>query len=102
MLLAKVDCMSWFHRALLQVPDLEIFRLVYREELADTGCEPGIFALLLGDDLFVLLGCRGVAIIEVEEAPLDLRDGRLAFLVPHGHWRSVLLVIEAVKNEING
>ena len=39
MFFAKMNNVSWLGRTFLQVPNLEIFILIYYEELADTGCE---------------------------------------------------------------
>ena len=73
MFLTKVDGVCRFHGTLLQVPYLEIFRLVDGKELADTSCK----SVLVVDGynlLASLVSSWGFIVIEVEEAPLYLRD----------------------------
>jgi hypothetical protein len=93
-LLTKMDCVSWFHCALLQVPDLEVLCLVYREKFADTGGEPVLVAIESNGFFWSRLFCLwSFVVIEVEEAPLNLGDGGGAILVPNGHGGSVCLVV---------
>lgn len=55
-LLTKVNGVCWFHCALLQVPDLEVFCLVYREEFTDTSGK-SVLAAFWGDGFLGSLFC---------------------------------------------
>ena len=84
MLLAEVDHVSWLVLRLLQVPNLEVLRLVDGEELADTGCELRLVRVGRQHHLvFLPIFVLRLSFVEVEEAPLQRRDGSLALLVPN-------------------
>ena len=98
MLLAKPDGMGWFRGVLLQIPDLEVLRLVYRKELTDPSCEP---RFSLGQVL--ISSCR-VVLIEVQLTPLDLGDGALTLLIPNSQRTGELSTVEAkwvVRSEMH-
>ena len=88
-LMAKMDCVGWFHSALRQVPNLEIFRLIDCKELTDTRCKPS-FAVL---EFLVIIGCRTLVVIKIKQTPFDLRYCSLALLVPYSYRSSILSII---------
>ena len=51
--------------------------------------------VVCSNNFFSLVICScGLTIVEVKETPFYLSDGRVAFLVPNSHWRSVILIIQ--------
>ena len=92
-LLAEVYHVSGLCSALLQVPNLEVLRLINSEELADACSKPRLSLRLQRALLLVLSLLWLVALIEVQLTPLDLSDRTLAFLVPDSHRARIVLVI---------
>ena len=86
MFFAEMYHMSWFRRALLQVPDLEIFTLIDGKEFTYT-CSESLAIIIRNFDIFA-------RVFEVEEAPLDLRYGKLSLLIPYCHGCSKVLIID--------
>ena len=48
----------------------------------------------------LVINTRGLTIVEIEETPLNLGDGRVAFLVPNSHWCRIILV-KQTKTKLN-
>lgn len=76
-LLAELDRVTRLRLALLQIPDDEVLILVDGEELAQPGSEAGLLRLLVGLGVFL-----GAILLKIQLAPLDLRNGGAARLVP--------------------
>ena len=93
-LLAEVYHVSWLCSALLQVPNLEVFRLINSEELADACSKPRLSLRLLRALLLFLTNLLWlISLVEIQLTPLDLSDRSLAFLVPNSHGARIVLVI---------
>ena len=84
MLLAEVDHMSWLVFRLLQVPNLEVLRLVDGEELTDTGRELRLVRVGCQHHLvFLPVFVLRLSFVEVEKAPFQRCDSSLTLLVPN-------------------
>ena len=97
---AKVDYMSRFAGTSLEVPYLEVFTLVYREEFAYPASETCLImtirfvSLLLG--FFSLFGL----IIKIQLAPFNLRNRSICIMIPHCDRSSIFPLIKAIRKII--
>ena len=99
MFLAEVDHMRRLVQTLLQVPDEEVFALVDCEEFTETSSEFHIskFRILF---LFRRLPVIRHIILEIQVAPLDLRDRVLGGMVPHAQ-RGRIAFVKQPNQHIN-
>lgn len=98
MFVAELDRVSRLVLRLVQVPNLEFFVLVDREELTQACGESGVLVSEVLDALDVLLVLfLDVDVIKIKEAPLDLGNGIDGLVVPDCNRRREVLVEESTN-----
>ena len=101
-LIAELNHVSWLVIALVQVPDLEVFVLIYGKELTDSSCKPGCIitkVLCALEVLFVFLIRHYLSVIEIQETPLDLSYWIRSLMVPHRNGRCIILIIKPTQKK---
>lgn len=102
MLIAELDCMGWSAQTLVQVPNLEVFVLVYCKEFTDSGSKAGcvvsevLRTLKLLSKLFI---SHDFCVIEIEKAPFDLSYGVVCLVIPDCNRSGVIFIEESREAE---
>ena len=95
-LVFEMDRVRGLPRALLQVPNLEVFLFVNREEFTETSGKSCFVWTVVGFALSLLCSFR---FLEVQLAPFDLGNGGCALMIPYCNGSSEPVIIQTKTNK---